>query len=71
MIIGEYPCCDGPLTLDTQTYHMFAKENCPHCGKPVWHWLSMINPGTWTEDHFLETHDVNETQMKITKRTQI
>ncbi len=60
MNIGSYPCCDGPLFLaipeETPAYF---KEDCPHCGKPVWHKLSRIDPTTWLAEEFYRLHDVD------------
>ena len=60
MIVGEYPCCDGVLSIqipgDTPCY---AEEDCPHCGVKVWHKLSRIDPKSWVEADFLAGHDVD------------
>lgn len=60
MIFGEYPCCEGELTLamPDQT-PAYAREECPYCGTPVWHKFSRIQSTTWTEEEFLKTHDLD------------
>ena len=69
MVIGEYPCCDGPFSaaVPDKTPAYFS-EDCPHCGAKVWHRLSRVDPESWTEADFLELHVVDDANMQITDR---
>ncbi len=71
MIIGEYPCCDQPLTLVLPDRQLpcFQKEACPHCGKTVWHRLSRLDPESYTEEAFLEKYHLDENNKTITVKT--
>ncbi len=61
MIIGNYPCCDGIMTLALPDvdFPVLAREVCPHCGETVWHLLSRIDPKSWTEEAFNEAFKWN------------
>ena len=47
----------------------FEPEDCPHCGAPVWHQFSRVEPMTWLEADFLADHVVDEAAMTIEKRS--
>lgn len=75
MIIGEYPCCDGPLLLAMPAgapaglcLPAYSREDCPHCGEAVWHRFSQWEPMSWTEADFLTEHSVDEEQRTITAK---
>lgn len=69
MILGEYPCCDGPLSLGVpERTPCFLPQTCPHCGTKVWHLLSRTDPESWIESEFLRLYEVNEETRHITKR---
>lgn len=69
MIFGNYPCCDGELTLSMPDQTpTFAKENCPHCGELVWHKFSRIEPQSFTEAQFLDEYEVDDESMSITRK---
>jgi hypothetical protein len=68
MIMGEYPCCNGPLHLAVPDGYGFAPEDCPHCGARVWHHFSRIVPETWMEADFLEKYEVIEETKEIRER---
>lgn len=68
MIIGTYPCCGKELCLEVPDQPAYAKEDCPHCGETVWHWLSRVSPQSWTEYPFLSSHNVDEKTKKITRK---
>lgn len=69
MIIGEYPCCEGPLSLAVpDRTPAYLPETCPHCGARVWHKLSRTDPESWTEAEFLRLHDVNEATKRVTRK---
>lgn len=71
MIFGEYPCCDGELTLTIPAgarLPRYFREECPHCGTPVWHKLSRFEPMSWTEADFLEEFDVDTETKQITPK---
>ena len=53
MIFGSYPCCDAPSQMAMSDSPGFVRESCPYCGAVVWHWLSRIDPQSWTDDSFL------------------
>ena len=57
MISGSYPCCDAPFQMAMSDSPGFVRESCPHCGAVVWHWLSRIDPQSWTDDSFLCARD--------------
>lgn len=67
MIFGEYPCCDGPLTLTmpVRTPAYFS-EACPHCGAVVWHRLSRVESMSWTEADFKVGHVIDVDTKTIT-----
>lgn len=68
MIIGEYPCCDGPLMIWLPPdCPKVEREICPHCGAAVWHYLARLNPQSWTEAAFLEEWEVDQ-ETKSVKR---
>ena len=69
MVIGEYPCCNEPLMIAVpDRTPAYIPEDCPHCGKKVWHRLSRINPKSWLEENFLVEYDVDYESKKITER---
>jgi len=69
MMIGGYPCCDGPLAIAVpEKTPAYLPENCPHCGKPVWHKVSRVDPTSWTEADFLAEHVVDYKTHEITER---
>lgn len=70
MIIGEYPCCDGDLWIYLPDIQLpvFEKEICPHCGKAVWHYLSRVEPISYTEEQFNEKYEVDEETKNIKER---
>jgi len=57
MIFGIYPCCEEPISLylpEDVDLPVWEKEKCPYCGEIVWHYLSRVNPHSYTEDDFQE-----------------
>lgn len=61
MIVGEYPCCDGSLLIALpEKTPVWMKEECPHCGKTVWHHLSRVNPESYTEEAFNEKYELTD-----------
>lgn len=71
MMLGEYPCCNGALAIKLPDADLpkFAKEDCPHCGRLVWHQFSRVNPKSWTAKGFLEAYDVDDEAMTIKPKT--
>jgi hypothetical protein len=68
MMIGSYPCCDGPLMLKyPDKVPQYMCSDCPHCGEKCWHFFSNICPLSWTDSQFLETHTVDE-ETRIVRR---
>jgi len=66
MILGEYPCCGEPLMLSMpDETPVFASENCPNCGKVVWHRFSRVSPESWTELEFLKIYKINHKAKSI------
>lgn len=66
MIFGEYPCCDGPLSLEVPDRSgVFSREVCPHCGHAVWHWLSRIDPKSYLEEEFLDLYEVDHETRRV------
>lgn len=66
MIIGQYPCCEGDLTIEVpERTPAYREEACPHCGAKVWHKLSRLDPQSWTEADFLAEYVVDEETMTI------
>ncbi len=72
MIMGSYPCCDGPpfLGAPERPGIFFAKEKCEHCGAAVWHKFSRLDPCSWKEEDFLKEFEVDHETMKITPKTE-
>lgn len=70
MITGTYPCCGGDLMIAVpeETPKMLPEE-CPHCGMKVWHFLSRIDPKTYTEEQFLGEFVVDHETKTITRRS--
>lgn len=69
MILGSYPCCEGPLALDVPDMTpAFSKERCPHCGAVVWHKFSRVDPCSWTEADFLSEYVVDDATHQIEPR---
>lgn len=69
MIFGDYPCCGGALCLTVpDKTPVFEREECPHCGAVVWHFLSRLDPVSYTEKEFLAQYDVDAATKKITKK---
>jgi hypothetical protein len=69
MIFGDYPCCGGFLSIQVpEKTPVFQREECPHCGKVVWHRLSRIDPESWTEKDFLKEYAVDEVTKVVTLR---
>ncbi|HLY90847.1 MAG TPA: hypothetical protein VKQ27_17830 [Acetobacteraceae bacterium] len=69
MIFGEYPCCNGHLCLSMpEKTPAYFPENCPHCGAKVWHRLSRVESMSWTEEDFLNEHDVDTAARTITAK---
>ena len=59
-MIGEYPCCEGPLAVAMpDKTPAYRPEECPHCGAKVWHRLSRVEPLSWTEEGFLKEYAVD------------
>lgn len=70
MIFGNYPCCNGELCLSMpEKTPTSAPENCPHCGKRVWHIFSRLEPMSYTEKDFLKSYEVDEITKAVTKRS--
>lgn len=68
-MIGEYPCCGGDLMIELpDNTPTFAPEDCPHCGKRVWHKFSRLVPQSWTEEDFLAIYEVDEADKTLTPR---
>lgn len=66
MVVGSYPCCDGPLALSVpDKCPAFIEEVCPHCGRTVWHRLSRIDPESWLEEDFLKVYSINRDTMIV------
>ncbi len=67
MIMGDYPCCDGPLCLAVPDRPLpaFLPEICPHCGAKVWHKFSRWDPISWTDEEFRKLYDVNDETKQI------
>lgn len=60
MILGSYPCCNGSLHLVMpDKTPAWQREECPHCGAPVWHQKSRVECLTWLEADFLELYHVD------------
>lgn len=71
MIFGEYPCCDGSLSLGVpDKTPAYFSENCPHCGAKVWHRLSRVDPQSWTEADFLAEHEIDHETKQIKSKEQ-
>lgn len=70
MMIGSYPCCDGPLMIALPDVPLpkYAKDICEHCSATVWHRFSRVDPQSWTEADFLAEHDIDETTKTIKPR---
>lgn len=69
MIFGDYPCCGGRLALAVPDQTpVFAQEDCPHCGAPVWHRLSRFLPESWTEAGFKAEYDHDPKTNTVTPR---
>ena len=69
MIFGSYPCCEGNLCFDVpDTSPAYIPEDCPHCGKPVWHKLSRVDPTSWVESDFLLEFDVDYEKFTVTAK---
>lgn len=67
MMVGEYPCCDGPLFLAMpDRTPAYAEEACPHCGATVWHRFSRVDPQSFTESEFLSRFSVDREAGSIT-----
>lgn len=65
MIFGSYPCCNAPLSIAMTERAGFIRELCPHCGFPVWHHMSRLDPESWTEEEFLKEYRVNEVTKQV------
>lgn len=68
MIFGEYPCCNGALTLHTIASTVYERETCPHCSETVWHKLSKFDPTSWTEKDFLALFEIDETTKQVKEK---
>lgn len=70
MMIGSYPCCEGPLfiAMPERRLPLYAPENCPHCGAKVWHLFSKAVPTTWVEADFLAEHNIDPVTKTITRK---
>jgi hypothetical protein len=70
MILGEYPCCDGPLciVLPDADLPVYSPEICPYCGVKVWHKFSRVDPESWTDDDFRKEFDVDEEKRHVLPR---
>lgn len=69
--MGDYPCCGELLCLSCpEKTPAFLPENCPNCGKKVWHYLSRLDPCSYTEEEFNAEFEVNEEEKSIKKREQ-
>jgi hypothetical protein len=69
MVIGDYPCCGGPLFISVpDNSPKFEREECPHCGAVVYHKLSRIDPESWIEAEFLKEFDVDDEHKTIRER---
>ena len=70
MMIGEYPCCDGPLMIALPDGELpkVAHDICEHCGAKVWHHFSRVDPKSWTDEDFLKEFEVDEEARSIKKR---
>lgn len=71
MIVGEYPCCDGPFSATIPAgarLPLFYTEKCPHCGETVWHKLSRFEPMSWTEADFLAEFEIDDETKEIKER---
>lgn len=66
MIFGSYPCCDESLMIEEpERTPAFAQEACPHCGEVVWHYLSRLQPISWTNADFETLFEVVRNDGKI------
>lgn len=69
MIIGEYPCCSAGLAMETpDKTPAWREEDCPHCGAPVWHRLSRVDPMSWTKADFEAEFNIDREQRIITRK---
>lgn len=68
MIVGHYPCCGEDFMIGVpENAPGFVREECPHCGSAVWHWLSRLDPESWTEAEFLEKHTIDPETKSVTR----
>lgn len=69
MIFGDYPCCNGHLSLAMPAKTpAYVPEDCPHCGAKVWHRLSRVESMSWTETDFLAEYDVDAATRIVTPK---
>lgn len=69
MIFGAYPCCDGSLALGVpDKTPAWLQDDCPHCGTPVWHRISRLDPESWTSDEFEAIFDIDYENRLITRK---
>ena len=72
MIIGSYPCCDGPLFLSMpDEAPCWGKGPCEHCGSMVWHWLSRIDPTSYTQEQFDAEFVVDEDLTQVRRKSDL
>lgn len=69
MIIGNYPCCNGTLTIAVpEKTPVWFSEECPHCGVAVWHRVSRVDPELWTVEEFEKIFDIDREARVITRK---
>lgn len=68
MIIGEYPCCGGTLTLEMPERSGYAPHDCTHCGAKVWTRFSRVDPETWTDADFRRVFVVDDEKRTVKPR---
>lgn len=71
MIIGQCPYsdCDGSIWLGCDDWPMPSvyKHKCKVCDKVIWTNISRIDPKSWTEKDFIETHKIDEETKKVSE----
>ena len=69
MIFGTTPCCDEALVLDTpDKTPAWGSGPCKHCGALLWHYLSRIEPASYTEEDFLANFIVDHDARTVRRR---
>jgi hypothetical protein len=47
---------------------VFWHEKCPHCGTGIYHWLSRLDPESWTDEEFLKEHTIDPETKTVTRK---